>query len=369
MRITIDATSLLLRSAGVKSYIYYWLRALRQTAGGGNIRAFPLLGKPGALDHDRSMLPPWATYPRLAVLYGVNFFPPALDWAIEGADIFHASNQVHHGPRKARLTATIHDLTCWKLPELHTAANVKADHRFAEQVLKKADGIIAVSEATREDAIDILGLPEERVVTIHSGVADAYFQVPAEQVLTVREDLNLTKPYVLCVGTIEPRKNLDRLLDAWLGMRADLREAFDLVVAGPAGWAGTQTVERLKATPGVRLAGYVPEPFLPALTAGALVFAYPSLYEGFGFPVAQAMAAGVPVLTSNISSLPEVTGRAAELVDPLSVNEIRAGLERLLESEDRREDLAIRAKEKAQSYRWERCARRSMTFFENVMGG
>ncbi len=104
------------------------------------------------------------------------------------------------------------------------------------------------------------------------------------------------------------------------------------------------------------------------MTAGALLFAYPSLYEGFGFPVAQAMAAGVPVLTSNISSLPEVTGRAAELVDPLSVNEIRGGLERLLESPGRREDLAIRAKEKAQTYRWERCARRSMTFFENVIG-
>lgn len=368
MRITIDATSLLLRSAGVKSYTYHWLRALRQIAGASSIRAFPFLHQTGALDHDRSMLPLWATYPRLAVLYGVNFFPPALDWCIEGADIFHASNQVHHGPRKARLTATIHDLTCWKLPELHTAANVKADLRFAEQVLKKADGIIAVSEATREDAIDILDLDDRRIVTIHSGVSDAYFRVPAEQVLAVKDDLQLNKPYVLTVGTIEPRKNLDRLLDAWMLVRQDLRDEFDLVIAGPAGWAAAKTVERLKSTPAVRLVGYVPEEFLPALTAGALVFAYPSLYEGFGFPVAQAMAAGVPVLTSNISSLPEVTGRAAELVDPLSVNEIRAGLERLLESPHRREDLAIRAKEKAQAYRWERCAHRSMAFFAQVAG-
>lgn len=368
MKITVDATSLLLRSAGVKSYTYHWLRALRAIAGAKNVAAFPFISDLGDLDHDRSMLPMWATYPRLAVLYASNYLPGALDLAIEGCDIFHASNQVHHGPRRARLTATIHDLTCWKLPELHTAANVQADHRFAEQILKKADGLIAVSEATREDAIDILDLDEDRVVTIHSGVSDAYFRVPAEQVLAVKEDLQLNKPYVLCVGTIEPRKNLDRLLDAWLALRPDLREQFDLVIAGPAGWAGSATVERLKATPGVRLIGYVPEPFLPALTAGALVFAYPSLYEGFGFPVAQAMAAGVPVLTSNISSLPEVTGRAAELVDPLSVNEIRSGLQRLLESEDRREDLAVRAKEKAQNYRWERCARRSMTFFENIAG-
>lgn len=366
MRITVDATSLLLRSAGIKSYTYHWIRAMRQLAGPENVRAFPFIGKLAALDHDRSMLAPWQTYPRLAALYGVNLFRGALDMCIEGADVFHASNQVHHGPRRARLTATVHDLTCWKLPELHTPGNVKADHRFAEQILKKADGIIAVSEATREDAIDILGIPEDRIVTIHSGVSDAFFNVPADHVFEVKETLNLSKPYVLFVGTIEPRKNLDRLLDAWAQLHPDLRNEFDLVIAGPSGWAPAGTMERIKAARGVRHTGYIPEDFLPALTAGALVFAYPSLYEGFGFPVAQAMAAGVPVITSNISALPEVTGGAAELIDPLSVNQIRAALERLLMSPASREDLAIRAKERAQSYRWERCARRSLAFFERI---
>ncbi|MFN7933521.1 MAG: glycosyltransferase family 1 protein [Bryobacteraceae bacterium] len=366
MRITVDATSLLLRSAGVKSYTYYWMKALRQIAGKESIRGFPFLNDIGELHHDRSMVPLWGTYPRLAMLYAARLSGGVLDSMIEGADIFHASNQIHHAPRKALLTATVHDLTCWKMPELHTAANVAADERFAERILRKAQGLIAVSDATREDAIELLGIDEDRIETIHSGVSDSFFNVPVEDVLAIREDLALEKPYVLFVGTVEPRKNLDRLLDAWLGLGAEMRQEFELVIAGPVGWA-PETEKRLSAgAAGVRRLGYVAEEALPALTAGALAFAYPSLYEGFGFPVAQAMAAGVPVLTANVSSLPEVTGGDAELVDPLSVGEIRAGLERLLTSSSLREDLAIRGKERAQNYRWAKCARRSLLFFQNI---
>ncbi|MBL8175929.1 MAG: glycosyltransferase family 4 protein [Bryobacterales bacterium] len=369
MRITIDATSLLLRSAGIKSYTYYWMKALRHIAGDRNIRGYPSLNRLGELHHDRSMVSWGTTYPRLALLYATNLAGPVvLDALIEGADIFHASNQVHHAPRKALLTATIHDLTCWKMPELHTAANVAADQRFADRILKQAHGLIAVSEATRQDAIELLGIDEVRIETIHSGVGDAFFHVSVEEVLAIKEDLGLDKPYVLFVGTVEPRKNLDRLLDAWLGLPDDLRREFELVIAGPIGWA-PETEKRLGAgAAGIRRLGYVAEEALPALTAGALLFAYPSIYEGFGFPVAQAMAAGVPVLTSNISALPEVTGGDAALVDPLSVGEIRSALDRLLTSPSMREDLAIRGKERAQNYRWSKCARRSLLFFERVLG-
>ncbi len=368
MRVAIDATSLLLRSAGVKSYTYHWMKALRHIAGNDRIRGFPLLNTIGELHHDRSMLSPWATYPRLAMLYATRLGPSVLDTFLKGSDIFHASNQIHHAPRETLLTATIHDLTCWKMPELHTAANVAADRRFADRILKRAHGLIAVSDATRQDAIELLGIEEDRIETIHSGVSDAFFRVSVEEVLAIKEDLRLNKPYALFVGTVEPRKNLDRLLDAWLGLDADLRSEFELIVAGPVGWA-PETEKRLSAgAAGVRRLGYVAEEALPALTAGALLFAYPSLYEGFGFPVAQAMAAGVPVLTANISALPEVTGGDAALVDPLSVNEIRSALQQLLTSPSMREDLAIRGKERAQNYRWSKCARRSLLFFERVMG-
>jgi alpha-1,3-rhamnosyl/mannosyltransferase len=370
MRVTIDATPLLLRSAGVKSYTYHWLKALRQIAGPDSIRSFPFIGKTTELRHDGSIFPFLGTYRRLAVLYGVNILgSSALDLCTQGADIFHASNQMHHAPRKSKLTATVFDLTCTKMPEVHTAANVKADRRYTEQILRKADGLIAISEATRQDAIEILDIPEERIETIHCGVSDAYFQVPVAEVLHVKEYFGLAKPYVLSVGTIEPRKNLDRLLDAWLALPAGLREQFELVVAGPAGWAPGNTLQRLTAgAQGVRHLGYVPEEALPGLTAGALVMAYPSLYEGFGLPLAQAMAAGVAAITSNVSSMPEVAGDGAELVDPLSVAEIRSALIRLLENDSLRERRAAQGKERAQNYRWQRNARRSLAFFERIAG-
>jgi alpha-1,3-rhamnosyl/mannosyltransferase len=168
-------------------------------------------------------------------------------------------------------------------------------------------------------------------------------------------------PYV---GAIEPRKNLETLLDAWRQLKPELREAFDLVIAGPMAWAPKATRERIRAE--ATYLGYVPEADLPGLIAGAAVFVYPSLYEGFGFPVAQAMAAGAPVVTSNTSCLPEITGDAAALVDPRSAGEIAAALTRLLESESQRGELSERGRQRARRYRWESCAAQSLEFFRRI---
>src|SRR5581483_7758247 len=175
----------------------------------------------------------------------------------------------------------------------------------------------------------------------------------------------LERPMVLFLGTIEPRKNVDVLLDGYGSLPASLREEFELVVAGPVGWAKAETRRRLS---GIRYLGYVPEQDLPPLTAAAAVFAYPSLYEGFGFPVAQALAAGTPVVTSNVSSLPEVAGDAALLIDPRSTEAVRGALERLLLSPDLRAELAARGRRRAEEFRWPKCAAQSLQFFETVVG-
>jgi glycosyltransferase involved in cell wall biosynthesis len=359
MRVTIDATSALLRSAGIKAYTYYWVQHLRKLARPGeDIRAFPYLEDFGRLEHEASTLSRSATLPRLALLYGVNLGGAAvLDAVLRGSHIFHGSNQVRLAPRKTLLTATVHDLTCFLMPELHTPANVRADKAFADQVLKRADGLIAVSENTRQDAINILGIPPERITTIYSGVPEQYFTAPPTR---------RARPYVLSVGTIEPRKNLDGLLDAWKLMRPELRDAYDLVVAGPAGWGTESTLARIKEE-AVYL-GYVPEEKMPGLFAGATAFVYPSLYEGFGFPVVQAMASGVPVVTSNTSCLPEVAGGGALLVDPKSPREIANALEQLLESEEQRQRIGRIGQKRAQRYRWVICAAQSLDFFRAVAG-
>ena len=362
MRAAIDATPLLLRSAGVKNYLYHWILALQKSAGSNRAEPFPMMRDLGTLTHEASTISGIATLPRLGFLYFSNLVSGApLNWLARRADVFHATNQIRTAVSGVALTATLHDMTCWVMPEFHTPDNVRADKSFAERTLKRADGLIAVSEHTRRDAIEILGLAPEKVTTIHSGVAPEFFETPAED---VREKYRLLKPYVLFVGTLEPRKNLDRLLEAWSKMR--LRKEFDLVVAGPVGWAAPATLARVNRY--ARCLGYVPERDLPSLTYHATVFAYPSLYEGFGFPVAQAMACGVPVLTSNTSCLPEISGDGALYVDPKSPAEIRAGLERLLESEAMRRKLGANGKRLAQRYRWERCAAESWKFFERVAG-
>jgi glycosyltransferase involved in cell wall biosynthesis len=361
MRVLIDATSVLLRSAGVKSYTYHWIEHLRAVAGSDEIRLFPYLSNFGRLDHERSVLSPAATYPRLGLLYFVNVAGnPAIGWIAGGADVFHVSNQVRNPPRTVPLTATVHDLTCWLMPELHTAANVRADKSFAEQVLKRARRLIAVSENSRQDAIRILGIDPDRIEVIYSGVSDAYFTA---------QPTAAAKPYVLFVGTIEPRKNVDTLLDAWHLVRPDVRASFDLMIIGATGWGSERTLARLNASAeNVRYCGYVNERELPGITAGASAFVYPSLYEGFGFPVAQAMACGVPVITSDNSCLPEIAGRGALLVDPRSPAEIASALDQLLTSPSLAAYVSGEGRRQADKYRWGTCAQRSMDFFRLAAG-
>lgn len=370
MRICIDATPLLLKSAGVKNYLYHWIRHLRRVAGEGSVETFPFTSGFGALDHERPITGWYATLAGLARLHWANYSRlPVLDRFGRRLDVFHASQLLRRPPRTCWLTATLYDLTCWLMPEMHTRGNVEAAKRFAAQVIPRTAGLVAISEATRRDAVRILGLDAERIAVIYPGVAEEFFAVSSEAVEAVRGRYGLGKPYVLFVGTIEPRKNLGALLEAFAGLPEELRREFELVTAGPAGWKEFALVRRLRAAAdGVRYLGYVPEADLPGLTAGATVFAYPSLYEGFGFPVAQAMAAGVPVITSDGSSLPEITAGAAVLVDPRSVSELRAALQRLLETPGRRASLAKRGAEVARNYRWESCARRSLAFFQRVAG-
>ncbi len=369
MRVTVDAAPLLYRSAGIKNYLYYWIRHLLREAGDMEIRLFPFLNQPRALDHDSSGADLFTTLTRLGLMYAFNRIPLDLArWTGPRPDVFHAA-KLKYPPRSARLTATVHDLTWYAMPEMHSPANVAAERVFAEGVLRRADGLIAVSEATRTDAVRVLKLAPEKIRVIHHGVAEEFFQAGPAEAQGARARLGLPRPYALFVGTIEPRKNVGLLLDAWRGLSRPLREEFDLVIAGPAGWRQREVLARLRSpAPGVRYLGYVPERHLPGLVAGAAVFVYPSLYEGFGFPVAQAMAAGVPVVTSAVSSLPEISGDAAVLVDPRSEAEVRRALEDVLTSPERRRLMIERGRRNARRFSWSECARRSIAFFREVAG-
>ena len=364
--VMIDGTPLLLRSAGVKNHLYYWIRGLTEFARGNRVSVFPFLNGFGRVAHETSVVGRVATWERLALLIAANISPyPILNWLVPRADIFHVSQQMLNPPRKAPLTATIYDMTCWLVPEMHTTANVIGTKRMAERVYPLAAGLIAISECTKADAVRVMGIKPELIDVIPPGVAPAFFEVPAAAAQETPLGYGLRKPYVLYVGTIEPRKNLNALLDAWQQLSSSLREQFELVIAGSWGWGDRAVFDRLQSgIPGVRYLGYVPEPDLPAVTAAATAFIYVSLYEGFGLPVAQALAAGVPTITSSVSSLPDVAGDAGLLVDPHSTAEIRDALDRVLLSPSLRAQLAAKSPTQARRFTWDICAKKSWAFFE-----
>jgi alpha-1,3-rhamnosyl/mannosyltransferase len=360
MRLTLDLTPTLLRSAGVKNHLYYWSRALAATRGAHQMDYYPFAHPPDSLDHDSGVetgVPNWRLF--LVAAMNLPVLHPFAQALVRHSDVLHGSPQLRIAPRTRVLTSHIHDLTCWLMPEFHTAANVRAARQMAENVWRRADGLIAVSNSAKDDAVRLLGLNPERIEVIYHGVPEVYF--------AAKPDL-ASKPYVLNVGTIEPRKNIDRLLDAWESLPPDVLDAFDLVIAGPAGWKSEATLSRLRSGPrSVRYLGYVDEGKLAALTAGATAHAYPSLYEGFGFPLAQAMACGVPSITSNVSSMPEIAAGSALLVDPQSVAELRGALLKLLTSESLRGELGAIGRVHAQNqYRWDSAARQSWSFFERL---
>jgi len=369
MRVMIDGTSLLLSGAGVKTEVYHWIENLRRAAGTHHLSIFPCINSWRGLDHEHSQMGPAATQLRLVfVRFSNRIRGNILNFPARGQDLFHASQHLVNPPTHVRLTATLYDATCWLLPETHTRENVAATKLYAERVLRKADGLIAISEATRADAIRVLCLPEDRIHTIYPSVGNSYFAVEQAHIDASAKRYRLQKPYLLYVGAIEPRKNVGRMLDAFAALPKSLREQFELIIAGPALWDSQTVVQRLAIEKDVRYLGYVPEPDLPGLTAGAYAFVYPSLYEGFGLPLAQAIAAGVPAITSSTSSLPEVAGEGALFVDPLGVEELRGAMQRLLLSPDLRARLAVRARTHAERFRWESNAAKSWAFFERVYG-
>jgi glycosyltransferase involved in cell wall biosynthesis len=257
---------------------------------------------------------------------------------------------------------TIHDLGYLSFPAAHTARRRLELHLTTRWSLRAARQVIAISQATKDDLLRHYGADPARVSVVHHGLSAGFRPAEPPAVAAARARHGLAAPYLLYVGTVQPRKNLQRLIEAFALVAAEYAD-LSLVIAGRRGWL-TEAIERRAGQLGlasrVRFLGYLPDEDLPALLSGAAAFVFPSLYEGFGMPVLEAMACGAPVLTASDSSLPEVAGDAALLVDPTDVHAIAAGLRQIVGDERLRADLRARGLARAAAFTWERCARETL---------
>jgi len=262
----------------------------------------------------------------------------------------------------SKQVCTIHDLIPLDHPEWFNRRFAQWYTWLLPRLAKRVRHIIAISEFTKQRVIERLGVSAEKVVVVPNGVDARFSPRSAEEIEAARRALGIaSSSYLLCVGSLEPRKNLLRLLDAWRKAQESVPEDVILVVAGGAANARVFGAARIETVPPrVHFTGYVSNELLPPLYSGAMAVAYPSLYEGFGLPPLEAMACGAPVVTSKTTSLPEVVGESALLVDPYNVDSIAEAIVHILCNRALRDELRTEGLARASLFTWERTARETL---------
>lgn len=266
---------------------------------------------------------------------------------------------------------TVHDLSYLRYPETHPASRVRIMSKLLPPAIERATRILTDSDFVRKEIIEVFAVAPEKVVTTHLGVSPAFRPMSAEETLPTLARLGLQHgKYLLAVGTLEPRKNLLLTLRAYRRLPQSLREEFPLVVVGMKGWH-TETLEseleELLRSGQVRLPGYISAEDLCRLYAGGTMLVYPSLYEGFGLPLLEGMASGIPVVTANRSSLPEVVGDAGIVIDPDDDAALLESILTLLESPTETASLRMRGIARAAKFTWAKCAETTADAYSTCM--
>lgn len=273
-----------------------------------------------------------------------------------------------HNPEKVKILMTVHDLIAFLYPKNHNKKAVLTEKLTLARALKKVKKVLSVSENTKKDLIKLFHIKENKIEIIHNAASDSFGIVEDDLCEEMRKEKGLPKEFIFSVGTLEPRKNYGTLIEAYAKIKAHHQDT-KLLIAGKKGWKSEsifEKVEKLGLKNDVIFIGYVTEDELAKLYNLATVFAYPSLYEGFGIPPLEAMKCGCPVVTSNISSLPEVVGDAALLINPNSAEDLANALHKLLSDPSLQEDLKAKGLDQHKKFSWETSARKLLAIINQV---
>ena len=249
---------------------------------------------------------------------------------------------------------TIHDISPIDHPEWFSSRFAAWYQFLLPKLARRVEKIITDSNFTLSRLVDVLKIPEEKIQVIPLGVSDNFQPINQRGINHVQAKYKITKPYVLSLGSIEPRKNIKGITQAWESIYHEIPE-FELVIVGDVGFP-FRDPEFDRSTPGAKMLGRVEDADLPGLYSGASCFIYPSIYEGFGLPILEAMACGTPVISSNTTSLPEVAGDACLLINPYDTDEISETIQKILQDANLREDLRTRGLLRAKQFSWDKTA-------------
>ncbi|MBU7015577.1 MAG: glycosyltransferase family 4 protein [Theionarchaea archaeon] len=298
-------------------------------------------------------------------------------WHLYVNGVLHRTTQfdIVHSPENAALitsvkckkVVTVHDLILYLFPHYGGILHRARYRMLLPWTAKTADRIIAVSQSTKRDLVTLVGVPQYKITVIYPGVGPEFSPCDPRAVREIREKYHLECPFILYTGTLSPHKNVSTLVASFRKLK-DSGMPHSLVLTGAKGWryhSVIETIERLHMEKNVILTGYIPSEDLPAVYSAADVYVYPSLYEGFGLPVVEAMACGCPVVASTGSSLPEVVGDAGILVTP-TVDELTASIQEVLKDESLRDELSRKGLERASKFTWKKTAAETKNVYEEL---